>query len=397
MRNILNILILLLTFSVQGQILESWNLNIDTYTHNSSNYASKYPPIEIAEFSNSDKIILSQNGALVKLNTNGEIVWRKEIKTCAQQRILIDSNDNIIFSCGSEITKFALNGETIWSKDYSFTFNKKYLTFDAITSDNEKIYVAGHFFHSKHICQLSIDKNGKVLWKTKFKQNVDYEFSFLPPKQIVIFNDAIFILAHHYSKSNSFLYSSNLKGKKRVEKQVDFKIKKLKSFKNSLFALGQLNNLKDKLIIGKVDNNLELSNISEFGLPRNFDYEKAIRSWATKPPTKEEFEKEYITAYDVNDFEFLNSRNLLIVGNSYGKPWILKLDLDSGITWNWDISDNRYFKFSNRYTRHYYELYSINKVGNKYLVSGICEEQDDQEEMFVKYVNLFVREIEVEK
>jgi len=397
MKNTLNILIILLTFSVQGQISESWNLNIDSYTHNSSNYASKFPPIEIAKFSNGDNVVLSQNGTLVKSNANGEIVWRNEIKTCAQQRILIDSNDDIIFSCGTEITKFDSNGEIIWNKDYSDTFNKKYLTFDAITSDNENLYVAGHFFHSKHICQLSIDKNGNVLWKTKFKQDVDYEFSFLPPKQIVVFNNTIFVLSHHYTKSNSFIYSSNLKGKKRIEKRFHFKIKKLKLFNDSLFALGHLNNLKDKLAFGEINKKLELSNISEFDLPRNFEYEKAIRSWATKPPTKEEFEKEYITAYDINDFEFLNSNSLLIVGNSYGKPWILNLDLDKGINWNWDTIDNRYFKFSNKYTMHYYVLHSIKKIGDDYLVSGISEEQDDQEDMFVNYINLFVRKIKVEK
>jgi hypothetical protein len=397
MRKTLNILILLLTFSVQGQISESWNLNIDTYTHNSSNYASKFPPIEIAEFSNGDIVVISQNGTLVKLNTSGEIVWRNEIKTCAQQRILIDSNDDIIFSCGTEITKFDSNGEIIWNKDYSGTFSKKYLTFDAITTDKEKIYIAGHFFHSKFICQLAINENGSVIWKTKFKQNVDYEFSFLPPKQITIKNDRIYILAHHYSKSNSFLYSSNLKGKKRQEKQVDFKIKKIKSFEKSLFALGHLNNLKDKLIFEKIEDNLELSNISEFELPRNLEYDENSTGWAAKRPTREEFEKEYITAYDVNDFIFLNKQNILVIGNSSGKPWILNLDLDNGINWNWDKLDNRYFNFKDKYTSRYNVLHSINKVGNNYLVSGICEEQNDQEERFVKYVNLFVREIQVEK
>ena len=120
MRNTLNILILLLTFNVQGQISESWNLNIDTYTHDSSNYASKYPPIEIAEFSNGDNVVLSQNGTLIKLNSNGEIVWRNEIKTCAQQRTLVNSNDEIIFSCGTQITKFDSNGEIIWNKDWFY-------------------------------------------------------------------------------------------------------------------------------------------------------------------------------------------------------------------------------------------------------------------------------------
>ncbi|AXG72055.1 hypothetical protein KORDIASMS9_04317 [Kordia sp. SMS9] len=397
MRDTLNILILLLTFSVQGQISESWNLNIDTYTHNSSNYTSKNPPIEIAEFSNNDKVVLSQNGTLIRFDNSGTIVWRKEIEPCAQQRIFVDSNDDIVFSCGTEITKFDLKGEIIWKKDYKDTFSKKHLTFDAITADRKKIYVVGHFFHSKFICQLAIHENGNVLWKTKFKQNVDHEFSFLPPKQITINNDRIYILAHHYSKSNSFLYSSNLKGKKRQEKQVDYKIKKIKSFEKSLFALGHLTNLKDKLIFGKIEDNLELSNISEFELPRNLEYDENSTGWASKPPTKEEFEKEFITAYNVNDFMFLNKNNILVIGNSSGKPWISNLDLKNGIDWNWAVADDRYFKFHNTHTRHSYVLNSINQVGDKYLVSGISEEQDDQENRFVKYINLFVRQIELKK
>lgn len=240
-------------------------------------------------------------------------------------------------------------------------------------------------------------KNGNVLWKTKFKQDVDFEFSFLPPKQIVVFDDAIFVLAHHYSKSNSFLYTSNLNGKKRIDKEVHFKIKKLKFYKNSLFALDQLDNLKDKMIFGKIDKYLELSNILEFELPRNLEYNENTPGWASKPPTKEEFEKEYITAYDINDFVFLGEQNILVIGNSSGKPWVLNLDLDKGINWNWDIPDDRYYKFNNEYTRHYYVFNSINKVGNNYLISGISEEHNDQEKTFVTYVNLFVREIKVEK
>ena len=197
MKITLNILLLILTFSVQGQISESWNLDINNYTHNSSNYASKFPPIETAEFSNGDFVVLSQNGSLVRFKNSGIIVWKKEIKSCAQQRVIIDLNDDIIFSCGTEITKFDSDGKIVWNKDYSNTFSKKYLTFDAITSENENLYIAGHFFHSKHLCQLSIDKNGNVIWKTKFKQDVDYEFSFLPPKQIVVFDDAISVSYTH--------------------------------------------------------------------------------------------------------------------------------------------------------------------------------------------------------
>ncbi|MEN8885328.1 MAG: hypothetical protein ABF246_02975, partial [Winogradskyella sp.] len=146
-----------------------------------------------------------------------------------------------------------------------------------------------------------------------------------------------------------------------------------------------------------IDGDLNLSKRVEFELPKNFDYQKAIRGWATRPPTKEEFEKKYITSYDINDFEFVNENSLIIVGNSYGKPWLASLDLDSGLTWTLDKRDGRYFKFDNDNTRHYYILNSIIKNGNRFLVTGISEEQDDHEKMFVKFINLFVREIEVKK
>lgn len=397
MRNSLIILIFLLTFSVQGQISESWNLDINTYTHNSSNYSQKIPPIEMAKFSNGENLVLSQNGTLAKINNNGEVVWRKELKVCAQQRILIDTNNNIIFSCGSEITKFNSNGEIIWNKNYSDIFNKKYLTFDAISSDKDNLYFVGHFFHSKNICQLSIDTNGKVLWKKKFKQDVDYGFSFLPPKQIVLFENRLYILAYDNSKSISFLYSSDLKGAKRKYKQLDFKIKNLKSKDNTLFVLGHFNNLSDKLIFGKLDNNLNLIEKSEIELPRNYDYKKAMRSWATAPPTKEEFDKKYKTSYEVNNFEFENTQNILVVGDSYGKPWITKINLSKKMVWNWQNEDSRYYKFNNVYSQHNLSLFSIAKVGNQYLISGICEEEDYKESGFTKHINIFIREIEIEK
>jgi outer membrane protein assembly factor BamB len=394
MKNVLKIVVLFFTFSVQGQISVSWNLNIDNYTNSSSNYARKYVPIEIAQFSNSERVVLSQNGTLIKFNSSGTIIWSKKTSVCAKQRIIIDSKDNIIIICGSKITKLDYNGEEIWKKDYSTVFNKKYLTFDALAFFKDKFYIVGHFFHSKYICQLSIDLNGRVLWKTKFKQDVDYDYSFIEPKQIVLNNERIYILAHDYS--NSFLYFSNLDGKKRKEIKMDYKIKKMKLRNDSLFALGHLNNLKDKLVFTKLDTDLNVLEKSEFELNRNIDYKKAIRNWATVPPTKEEFDKNHITAYDINDFEFLNAQNLLVVGSSDGKQWIGNVDLKKDIVWNWDKEDSRYFKFNNEYSQHNFSLYSVDRIDNKYLISGISEEEDYKESGFIKYINIFVREIKLD-
>ena len=151
------------------------------------------------------------------------------------------------------------------------------------------------------------------------------------------------------------------------------------------------------MIFGKINEKLDLSNILELKLLRNIDYEKAILNWSRKPPTKEEFEKEYITVYDINDFEFINSNNIVIVGNSYGKSWYLNWELNKGINWNYEIVDDRYFKFNNKHTQHYYVLNAIKLVNNKFLICGISIENDDIESRFTEYINLFVREIEFEK
>jgi hypothetical protein len=145
----------------------------------------------------------------------------------------------------------------------------------------------------------------------------------------------------------------------------------------------------------KLDKNLSLKNKSKFELPRNYEYEKAILSWASIPPTKEEFDKKYITSYNVNDFEFLDDKNILVIGSSYGKPWILNWNTETGLNWNWDRKDDRYFKFDNKYSQHNYSLCSINIVGDKFLISGISSEQDDHEKLFLICVNLFVREIKL--
>jgi hypothetical protein len=397
MRKILNILILAMTFCVQGQISESWNLNTDTYNHNSSNYSSKYPPIEIVKLSNDNKVVLSQNGTLIKFNNNGEIIWQKKISNCFRQSLSTDENDNIYLSCNSDITKLDSSGATIWKKDYSSIFTREYVTFDAITTHDNKIYVAGHFTYSKYICQLAVDNDGTVLWKKSYRQNVNSEFNFLPPKQIIVHNESIYILAHeYYSFSKSILYCSDLNGKKRKKTWVNHKLKKLRSYNEFLFAVGQFDNKNEKLILIKLNNDIEIIDKLEFSLPRKIEHNKSLRGYSSKP-TKKELEKKHFTTYKVNDFEFLNDNSLLVVGDSSKRPWIAKLDLKKGIIWNYDNNDKRYYKYNNEFTMHSYSLFSIDKVKDKYLISGISEEQDDHEEMFIRYINLFVREIELEK
>ena len=398
MKNISYLLLFFITLNTHSQINESWNLNIDSYTHSTTNYSTLNPPIEIAEFSNNDRAILTQNGRFLKINKNGLIEWQKKLATCSRQRIIIDSNDNIILSCENKISCFDSFGVLKWEKDFKSIFNKEYQTIDALVSDSSNtIYLVGHFFHSKQIFQLAINEKGIVLWKNKFNQNVKDKNSFISPKEIILFDDKIYILAFDYSKSNTFIYSSNLNGKKSKEIQISYKIKKIKSDNEYLITIGHFNNLNDKLIYTKFDKELNVITKSEYNLPRNLDYEKSIRTTSSAiPNTKEDFEKDYITSYEINDFIILDSNNLLLVGNSSEEQWITNLNLNSGLTLNWHKNDDRYFNFKNKSSFHNYSIYSIIKNKNNYLISGICTEEDYQESKFIIYINLFTREISID-
>lgn len=395
MRKLTTIVFLFFSLLLQGQIEENWNLDIDTYTHNSSNYSSNNPPIEIALLSNAEMIILTQNGTLAKVNSSGKLVWEKPVSKCSEQRIISDNNDHFYVSCENLIKKFDFHGNLIWKRDYSDIFNKDYLAVAALTIHEDTLFVVGSFYYSRSFFLLSTDLNGKVLWKKKFKQKEKYNFEFIPPQEITIKDGYIYVLANTFAKSESYIYSTKIDGTKLKEKKFYFTIKKLKIHNNLIYVIGHLDNLKDRLIIGEIDAHLNFNKISDFELPRNMIYEKAIRSFSSIPPPKDEFEKEYITSYEIGDVEFIDENNLLIVGTSYGKPWLINLNTIQGINWNLEITDNRYFQFNNVSTIQYYKLNTIKYINNKFLVTGISEEEDYREAGFLYFINLFLREIKI--
>ena len=392
MTKILSILTLFLALNVQGQVTESWNLDIDQYTHNSSTYVTKHPPIEVALFSNNDMIILFQKGTFTKINSKGAIIWKKEIEACAQQRILIDKNNTITVSCGTTISKYNTDGTIIWEKDYSDRFTEQEITFDAITTYKGNLYIAGHFIHENVIFQLALDQDGNILWKTSFEQEIADTHSLIPPKEIIIYKDQIITQAEHYSASRSVLYSSDLDGKISVKKPLDYKIKKLKPYNGSLIAVGQSGTFfNDDIIVNTVDINLTLSNFSTYSLPRN-----ALISTTSSPDELKPIQRTR-TNYTVNDFEFLDVNTIIVVGDSNVKPWIINLGINNKIIRNWDPIDTRYIKFNNENTHHSYQFTSIHKIGDKFLVSGIHKEEDDKEDLFTTYPNLFIRALEIKK
>ena len=392
MKQFLTILITLVAFNLHGQVTESWNLDIDQYTHNSSTYITKHPPIEFALFSNSDMIILSQKGTFTKINSKGAIIWKKEIEACAQQRILIDENNVIIVSCGTTISKYNTDGTIIWEKDYSDRFTEQEITFDAITTYKGKIYIAGHFIHENIIFQLALDQDGNILWKTSFKQEIENIHSLIPPKEIIIYKDQIITLAHYYPTSESVLYSSDLNGKINKKRLIGYKIKKLKPYNGSLIAVSQLGTFfNDAITVNTVDTNLTLSNFSTYTLPHN------VLLSTTPSPNELKSIRRTRTNYTVSDFEFLDVNTMIVVGNSNRKPWVINLDVHNKILRNWDPIDTRYIKFNNENTRHSYQFTAIHKIGDKFLVSGIHKEEDDKEDLFTTHLNLFIRALEIKK
>ena len=397
MKKSLSLFFLLFTAFLQSQVSESWSIEVDNYSQNSSNYSSQYQPLEIGKFSNGDLVVLTQNNKLIRYNTQREIAWKHELSKCSKQRLIVDDKDKVFMICDDEIYHYDQGGNLIWNLNFKELFKNDFLTFDAITSHEKNIYLVGHFYHSRTIFQLAITKGGNVLWKRKYQQKVRYDHEILPPKEIYIYKDRIYILAHHHTSKKSFVYSSDLLGRRRKSKKINFKLKKIKVYKDRMYAVGHLDSLKDRLFLGELQEDLGVAQKMEVKLSPNMTYEKAIRWWASTPPSKEEFEKDFRTSYEVHDFVFLDLENVLVVGTSYENPWLLKANINDGVVWNLDKEDKRYFKFQNVTSYHKTELYSVQLSEKGLLICGLSKEEDFREAMFTVFIHLFLREIELLK
>jgi len=170
-----------------------------------------------------------------------------------------------------------------------------------------------------------------------------------------------------------------------------FEITKIKLDSNGLKTIGHDGSLKDHLIITKFDNSLIVLKQKAYKLPRNMVYDKATRFYSFKV-SKKEFQNRFETTYTVNDFQYLNDEELIVIGNSFGNPWLMKVNENSGIIWNWAKNDNRYFKFNNKLTEHHYTFSSISKIGDDYILAGIATERDNPN-WINTYINLFFRKV----
>lgn len=390
------ILVLQVVCISNAQVNEIWNFNVETYVHNTSYYSEKNLPIEVIKFNDQSYIVLTQNQRLIKMSLSGNIIWENEIPRCSRQGIIKSDDESIMIICGKQLKKYDSDGDLVWEKNFSEILkDRNTLINDLTIGENGIIYLAGHFWNSSKIFISAIDIDGNILWKETFKQKNLDSYSIIQPKEILINNDNIFILAQDSSMRGSFLYTTNLVGKKRKEVKFGFDITKIKAYDSGLKTIGHTDSLKDHLIITKFDDNLNILKQKEFKLPRNMVYEKAVRFYSFKISEKK-FYKTHETNYTVNDFQYLNEEELIIVGNSFGDPWIVKVNENSGIVWNWTKKDNRYFKFDKQLTEHHYTYSSISKMGNNYILTGITTERDNDDDWINTYINLFFRSIRFE-
>ncbi|MCC1483340.1 hypothetical protein [Winogradskyella immobilis] len=390
------ILITKIVFVSNAQVNEVWNFNVETYIHNTSYYHEKNLPIEIIKFNDQTYIILTQDKSLIKMNLSGDIIWKNEISRCATQGIIKSDDESIMIICGKRLKKYNSDGGLVWEKDYTEILKDTHALINDITlGEDGIIYLVGHFWYqSSKIFISAIDIDGNIFWNEIFNQRNIESNSVIKPKEILINNDNIFILAQERAKNGSFLYTTDLFGKNRKEVGFQFEITKIKPYNNGLKTIGNSSGLKDYLIITKFDDSLNILKHKTFKLPRNMVYEKATRFYSFKI-SKKKFYKTHETVYTVNDFQYVNDEELIVVGNSFGDPWIIKVNENSGILWNWAKKDNRYFKFDKKYTEHRYTYSTISKTGDDYILTGIATEKDN-DEWLKTYINLFFRKIKLD-
>jgi len=406
-KNLLFLFLTFIAFNSESQVTEDWEIAIDSYKHNSTNYSEDEPPIEFVVLSNSDIVVITQNETLAKLDSLGNLIWKKSFKPTGTlkyryntQRIEKDNHDNIYIIKDNLLEKYNSDGVSIWQKDFASLLNKKRLKLRAITTDKfNNLYFASDEFYKNKVYVFKINNDGKLQWKRKIKQKIkSWDNGTVPPKEIFCFSDNIYILQHSYDSKNSLINKFNSKGKKREEIIIGYKVANIKSSDSSLFTVG-ITNLyakNDKIKILELDENLLKLDSIDYKLPRNIFYsKKAIRgSSQYPPPTKEEYEKNNITSYRIEDFVIDSNNNFLIVGASSNKQWLIKLNQNGELLFNWDKENKAYFKYNNFATFHNQELSRIKIHNDKLLITGLIQEEDFGEERFIYNINLFIKQVD---
>jgi len=401
-KTLLKLLLLFFTATLYGQFDETWNLTIDSYAPNTGILSIKPQPIAISYLSNTELVILTQNGSLLKTDSKGNVIWRKEVGNYHRQQIVVDSFNNIILSQGTKIRKYTSSGQLIWEQRYSSIFRKDYPTFSAIVLDsNDNIYVAGYFYdnHSKQILQANIDSDGEMIWKKTFEQKeIKGEYQLLTPEEIITSDGFLYMVCNNLFTS-TIIYKTDLKGEIREEIFVDHEVKSIKEYKGTMYTLGigyyngDYNIRMFKLLEGKVK-----EKVFDYKLPinRTFQRERLVMDSLTNKVKMLYYDIPGVS-FRLDDSTFDLKGDIFICGNSNKRMWIIKLDRQGNLVVNWESEDTTFYKFNNTWTQHYQNLSQIDLVDEHIIVAGLSTEEDYQESSFQNKINIFVKELKFDK
>lgn len=391
-RFLFHLLILSVVLNINAQVEQQWNLITDSYKHNSSNYAPNHPPIETTILSNHHIVTFTQNGTFMKIDSQGNSIWKKSLESSSRQRILSDKDDNIFLIRGSIVEKYDSGGELIWSKDYSEKLRKNDLLLTAFTTDHEgNLYICANIFYTKSLLIFKTDTDGEVLWKKKIQQKI-HSWHYLDEcKEVLFHNDNIYALQYNYGRSGSKINKLTSNGKQLEKFNYNDKIKQVKAFNGFIYAVGNTgSSTNDQIKIKKFDKHFTLLDSIDFKLSRNVYYTEKAQLSLSFATTKEEFEKRNVTAYDVNDFIIDSKNKYQIVGSANGQ-WRIMLNENGKLLKDERIFDEKFYNHDNITTVKGQEISTIKFYKDTLLLSGISYENDDHEERFVNNINLFLK------
>lgn len=393
-RFLFHLLILSVVLNINAQVEQQRNLITDSYKHNSSNYAPNHPPIETTILSNHHIVTLTQNGTFMKIDSQGNSIWKKSLESSSRQRILSDKDDNIFLIRGSKVEKYNSDGQLIFSKDYSDILRKKDLLLTAFTTDHEgNLYICANIFYTKSLLIFKTDTDGEVLWKKKIKQKI-HSWHYLDEcKEVLFHNDNIYALLYNYGRSGSKINKLTSNGKQLEKFNYNDKIKQVKAFNGFIYAVGNTgSSTNDQIKIRKFDKHFTLLDSINFELPRNVYYTEKAQLSLPFATTKEEFEKRNVTAYGVNDFIIDSKNKYQIVGSANGQ-WRIMLNENGKLLKDERIFDEKFYKYDNITTVKGQEISTIKFYKDTLLLSGISFENDNHEERSVNNINLFLKSI----
>lgn len=144
------------------------------------------------------------NTGLLKLNNDGEIVWRFSVASASSSKLGIDSNQNPILivhrdDISAQIIKLNSNADTLWTKEYHSGFT---ILTDIIFDSQNNIIVCGYsrVDHFMAYMTKKITPDGSELW-TQYFSSVDSLNSYAQ-SVTVDKNDNVFVTGSSQDSKN---------------------------------------------------------------------------------------------------------------------------------------------------------------------------------------------------